>query len=517
MGSVSRFTVVLCALGALLLCGCSQPKAPDSTAAPQTLHNSPAPALGEGVTAAPSAPTISANAAPARQYGEEMALTADHSGFTATLRYPMGGLEAVNQALSDWAETAFAAYEAQALSLGAGADGIRAQLDVDYEARMAFGRYVSVKEVGDFYKTAQGGVEPVLFTYNYDLSTGRQVFLGDVIDLDSFGAVSALLTDRLLMSDGSALAGNTDVALANAQAFVLRSDGVEWLFSGASNVVGVVLDYATLAPFLVLDTQSAEPVVTAAPSSGSQSQTPTIEQTATSLYDGVQVYAAMEDGSAVLGILSAGQKLDVVKSFRARGWHEIWYNGQLGYVSAEFTLLANEPDAFTTGYVTSSYLHVRSEATVDSALLGTLQNQEWVRIVDPNPYRGWYKIWFENQYAYVYAQYIHIGSTPIGIASPVVTPSPGQTQAQPRIVNSSTVSIVGVGACTANGVIIRSQPNGQSPQYGLLARGDQVCLIAAHNSDGWDTVFVFTDAARGYVGYVDGAYVSVATPETAQP
>lgn len=513
MRPLFRVAAPCCILCALLLCACGQPDPSFHENTPPVLSQSePTPTPGETASVLSSAAPLSANAAPARQYGEEMALTADHSGFTATLRYPMGSVVAVNQALSDWAGEAFAAYEAQALGLKAGADGIKADLDVDYEAREVVGRYVSIKEAGHFTRAADGTLEPVLFTYNYDLAESREVTLSDVIDLEQFDAVSAMLTDRLLMSDGSALGGETAVTLENAQRFVLRNDGVEWLFTGNASVVGVLLDYAVLSPYLLLDTQAAPPVVTASPGGLSQARSPEIEQTALSLYDGVQVLADMQEGSAVLGVLAAGQRLDVVKSYRARGWHELWYNGQLGYVPAALTLLSGEPDAFTTGYVTSSYLHVRAEASVDSALLGTLQNEEWVRIVDPNPYQGWYKIWFENRYAYVYAQYIHIGSTPIGIAAPGATPLLWETTAEPRTVNASSVNIVGVGACAANGVIIRSGPKDRSAQYGLLSQGDQVCLLEAHDPSGWDTIFVFTGATRGYVGYVHGKYISVAIP-----
>ena len=170
--------------------------------------------------------------------------------------------------------------------------------------------------------------------------------------------------------------------------------------------------------------------------------------------------------------------------------------------------LASEPDAYATGWVTSSYLHVRDRAGVGGELLGTLQNQEPVQIVEPNPAGGWYKIWFEGRYAYVSAEYIHIGSQPVETTAGVTTPAPSEQTAQPRIVGSKTVVITGVGACKTAGVIVRSEPSVQSAQYGTLAIGDQICFLERECAVGWDKIFVFTGAARGYIGYIHSRYAA---------
>ena len=448
----------------------------------------------------------------ARAYGEAVSLTADHNGYTGTLYYPLGDIDVINQALSSWATNTFAAHETAALTLPANADGIKATLSVNYDAYDAFARYYGVKETGQLTPST-GRATNIIYTYNYDVVQGKALTLGDVLKSAEITDVAALLTGHLLIKDGSALGGKTALSAEDLTNFVVRGDGVEWLFSGASGVVSVVLDYQTLSDCLVLDTTPAKaPVLDAASSapasSAASANKPAIEQTATSLYDGVHVRSGpATENTDILGVLGEGETIDVTKANVSSGWHEVWYGGQTAYVFASLVHLNSDTKAYTTGWVTGSYLHVRADADVDSELLGTLQSAERVQIVDLAPINGFYKIWFEGRYAYVYATYIHIGSAPATDGAAASAAPSSEAVIAPRIVNSSTVSLVGVGTCTVNGVVIRSEANGQSAQYGKLNKGDQVYLIARSFAADWDKIFVFTASARGYVGFVRSQYV----------
>ena len=506
MSVLTRIAASLLGAALLACCACA--------AKPADASPSFAPSAAPSATAAPAPASPAPSAAPVAEtaptahtqaYGERVALTADRNGFVGELRYPLGGVDIVNTAISAWAVETFAGYETRAASLKADENGVKATLTVDYETFLFAGRYLGVKETGRFTASV-GGAEPVLYGYNCDLAEGRALTLADVVSANELDAIAALITQRLLLTDGSALGGKTALSADDLTRFVIRDDGIEWLFSGASDVVGVLLGYDALAPYLLLDPTVETALPLAAPSAA---DTPDIEQTATSLFDGVHVRSKPSDAdSNLLGVLSAGERVDVVKASAERGWHAVWYNGQTGYVFAALVRLSDDPDAYAVGYVTSSYLHVRDRASVRGELLGTLQTDERVQVVDPNPINGWYKIWFEGQFAYVSADYVHIGSKPIGLAQSAPTAAPSELTAEPRIVSSAKVNLRGVGTCAASGVIVRSEPDVQSAQYTKLYRGDQVYFVAREYTAGWDQIFVFTAAKRGYIGYIQSRYVS---------
>lgn len=508
-----RFAALIVCTGMLLSLGCAKaPATPAAVSTPNPVQSTaaaPAPTDASPATPKPSEPSR------ARQYGEAMALTADHNGFTGALLYPLGDIDVINQVLSEWATTAFAEQETFASSLDADSSGIKATLNVDYDAYEVFGRFYGIKETGQLVPT-RGKPVNILFTYNYDTIKSQALTLTDVIIETALHNVAQLLTDRLLSTDGSALSGKTALDATDLNRFVIRSDGVEWLFSGAQDVVSVTLDYGTLKPFLILDFQSPATPASAdatVSTSAAEEGKPAIEQTALSLYDGVHVRSGpSEENTSILGVLGEGERVDVIRSNSARGWHQIWYNGQIAYVFATLVRLSNDGDAYTTGWVTASYLHVRATPDVNGALLGTLQNAERVSIADPNPANGWYKIWFEGRYAYAFASYIHIGSAPVDAAPATQTAAPADVSIAPRIVSSAKVNLAGVGTCTTNGVVIRSEPSLQAPQYGKLYRGDQVYLIKRLYLGQWDEIFVFTSSARGYTGYVHSKYVQSDVP-----
>ena len=71
------------------------------------------------------------------------------------------------------------------------------------------------------------------------------------------------------------------------------------------------------------------------------------------------------------------------------GWYKIAYNGSTGYVSADY-LNVDQDNVFTTyGRVNSDGVNVRSDASTDSSVLATIEEDA---IVTVNGLDGWYDV-----------------------------------------------------------------------------------------------------------------------------
>ena len=138
------------------------------------------------------------------------------------------------------------------------------------------------------------------------------------------------------------------------------------------------------------------------------------------------------------GSLVNGTKVHIIST--SLGWSKIIYNGNYAYVSASY--LSNSPSenqgntgsnnssngnnlsngsiennntqvtVKNTGTVTADRLNVRQQPSTSSTILGVLEKNTTVKIVDET--ESWYKIMYKNDYAFVSKNYIILGGTQTG-------------------------------------------------------------------------------------------------------
>lgn len=109
----------------------------------------------------------------------------------------------------------------------------------------------------------------------------------------------------------------------------------------------------------------------------------------------------------ILDTLKYGSNVKIVSE--SGGWYKIIYNNSYAYVSAAYIDKYESQLTKTTGYVDCHALNVRKSPTTSSSVLTVLSRNSKVSIVGETD--GWYKIYHNNSYAYVYKKYIKIGSS----------------------------------------------------------------------------------------------------------
>ncbi len=113
--------------------------------------------------------------------------------------------------------------------------------------------------------------------------------------------------------------------------------------------------------------------------------------------------------SSILDILPNGKFVTV--QGEQGDWYKILHNGQTGYVQKAFVSNGSQPlvkgttvQNNTKYTVATPKLNVRSNASTNSALLGSLQNGTQVQVVET--VGTWYKIRFGTGYGYVAKHYV---------------------------------------------------------------------------------------------------------------
>lgn len=91
------------------------------------------------------------------------------------------------------------------------------------------------------------------------------------------------------------------------------------------------------------------------------------------------------------------------------GWYKISYDGDVGYMSADYVEVKQEAEP-VSGYVTGSYVNVRKAADSSAAVLGGLYKGAAVEINGLE--NGWYKISNGSLEGYMSADYVAVGEAP---------------------------------------------------------------------------------------------------------
>lgn len=126
--------------------------------------------------------------------------------------------------------------------------------------------------------------------------------------------------------------------------------------------------------------------------------------------DGVSVRSTNSSSGKYLGSLRTGDKVEILEKTN-NGWYKIKYKDSYAYVSNEFIRLKGTKtvdNVLNTGVVyNANKLTVREFNSESSKVLGYLPKDTKVEIVRVTS-TNWYKIKYENSYAYVKGRYINL-------------------------------------------------------------------------------------------------------------
>lgn len=140
-----------------------------------------------------------------------------------------------------------------------------------------------------------------------------------------------------------------------------------------------------------------------------------------------------------------------------------------------------------TGKVDASSLRMRSEPSLNASTIAYLPDGTVVSVHEQLD--DWYKIIYDGQTGYVYADYL--------IFTPVAENKPEGEETEADRVQNGTIS--------GNSVNFRSQPSTSSEVIGRFDKGTVVEVIST--ADGWCQI-----RYQGKTGYVSADYVRVAAP-----
>ncbi|MCC3866306.1 SH3 domain-containing protein, partial [Terrisporobacter petrolearius] len=163
------------------------------------------------------------------------------------------------------------------------------------------------------------------------------------------------------------------------------------------------------------------------------------------------------------------------------GWYKIKLNSGYAYVSSQYIAIqTNKPDSSETpcfaGAIITDNINVRKGPSTTYAKIGSLKKNAKVSIVAKTS-NNWYKIKFNNSYAYVSSQYVIL------------------TEIE-ELEYSATASIL-------SDVYVRKGPNTNYEKIGTVKKDDKVNIVTI-TSNGWCKI-----KYNNSFGYIYGEYVDI--------
>ena len=126
--------------------------------------------------------------------------------------------------------------------------------------------------------------------------------------------------------------------------------------------------------------------------------------------DGISVRSKNSSSGEYLGSLRTGDKIEILEK-TSNGWYRFKYNNEDAYVARTFIKLSGTKtidNVLNTGIVyNANKLTVRESCSTKSKHLGYLPKDSEVEIVRVTS-TNWYKIKYEDSYAYVKSEYIKL-------------------------------------------------------------------------------------------------------------
>ena len=217
---------------------------------------------------------------------------------------------------------------------------------------------------------------------------------------------------------------------------------------------------------------------------GAQSQNVAASKTVYVKTD-LNVHEQPDASSKVLGTLK--KDTAVVVTEEKYGWYTITFNGQTGYISAEYTTETDPstptPTPETKTVYTTENLKVRAQPNNSAEVLGTLKKGTKVETYGLKD--GWYEIKYEGKTGYISAKY----TTETDPSTPQPSPSPVLT------------------VYTKEDLRVRAKPDNTSTILGVLKKGTAVETLDEIN--GWYLI-----KYNNQDGYISKAYTTTEKPST---
>jgi len=185
---------------------------------------------------------------------------------------------------------------------------------------------------------------------------------------------------------------------------------------------------------------------------------------------------------AMVATLKKNSKVTIVAK-TDNGWYKIKLNNGYAYVSSQYIAIqTNKPDTsetpcFAAAIITDN-INVRKGPNTTYAKIGSLKKNAKVSIVAKTS-NNWYKIKFNNSYAYVSSQYVTL------------------TEIE-ELEYSATASIL-------SDVYVRKGPSTNYEKIGTVKKDDKVDIVAI-TSNGWCKI-----KHNNSFGYIYGEYVDILT------
>jgi endonuclease/exonuclease/phosphatase family metal-dependent hydrolase/uncharacterized protein YraI len=132
------------------------------------------------------------------------------------------------------------------------------------------------------------------------------------------------------------------------------------------------------------------------------------------LGDGVAFRDGPSVEAALIERLDKGTFVKIVKTNIDAQWHQVEYNGKLGYVHRVYISLDASLDGYKLDFVgtiinVQNDVNVRSEPTTQSEIIGVASKGSNLTILPQDIYiEDWYQVEFEGETAYIHADYLDV-------------------------------------------------------------------------------------------------------------
>lgn len=103
----------------------------------------------------------------------------------------------------------------------------------------------------------------------------------------------------------------------------------------------------------------------------------------------LRMRAEASTDSSIVTTLNKGVAVSVLDT-SAEGWYKIAFNGNTGYVSADYMIIDQDNLFETTGRINTDSVNVRTDATTDSEVAATLENGTFLTVTGLKD--GWFAV-----------------------------------------------------------------------------------------------------------------------------
>ncbi len=205
--------------------------------------------------------------------------------------------------------------------------------------------------------------------------------------------------------------------------------------------------------------------------------------------DSLNVRKGPSTSESILGKIDKTDRVYVVYKTN-NGWSRIKYNNGYGYVSSQYLIKvnnnSNESSQTKTMICDTNSLNIRKGPSTSEAVVGHFNKGDKVSVVEKLN-NNWYKISFNNQFAYVSSQYL--------------TNNTSNDNSSSNEVSDKLTTMI----CNTTSLNIRKGASTSQSIVGHLNKGDKVTVVEKLNNN-WSKI-----TFNNQFGYVSSQYLSAAS------